>query len=70
MEKHRRMYRERSYTVEPMQGLVKDISDLNTCRIHGNSGKRRIFAAMGLTVQLKAWHENRSNFKIRDDVLG
>lgn len=73
MEKHRRMYRERSYTVEPMQGLVKDIFDLNTCWIHGNSGNRWIFAAMGLTVQmyqLKAWHENRSTFKIKDDVLG
>ncbi len=69
MEKHKSLYRERSYTVEPMQGLVK----VNECLMRGNSSNRRLFAAMGLAIrmyQLKAWRENRSAFKIRDDVLG
>jgi hypothetical protein len=73
MEKHKSLYRERSYTVEPMQGLVKDIFDLNECLMRGNSSNRWLFAAMGLAIQmyqLKAWRENRSTFKIKDDVLG
>ena len=74
-EKHKSLYRERSCTAEPMRGPVKDISDLNGCPMRGNSGNRRLSAATGLAVrmyqfQLKARRENRSAFKIRDDVLG
>lgn len=73
MEKHKKMYRERSHTVEPMRGLVRNISDLSECRMYGSNNNRWIFASMGLTVQmyqLKAYRENRSTFKIKDDVLG
>lgn len=73
MDKHKKLYAERSYTVEPMQGLVKDIFELSECHMKGNINNRWLFAAMGLTVQmyqLTAWRENRSTFKIKDDVLG
>ena len=29
--KHKKIYRERSYKVEPMQGLVKEIFELDRC---------------------------------------
>lgn len=73
MEKHKNLYKERSYKVEPMQGLVKDIFEIDRCLMRGNAGNRWSFAAMGLTVQmyqLQAYRENRSTFKIKDDVLG
>jgi hypothetical protein len=40
--------------------------------MRGNNSNRWIFAAMGLTVQmhqLAAFKENRSNWKIKDEVL-
>lgn len=73
MMNHRNLYRQRSYTVEPMQGLVKELFELDVCWMTGEESNRWLFAAMGLTVQmyqLKAYRENRSTFKIKDDVLG
>lgn len=69
----RKIYRERSVRVEPMQGLVKEIFGLDRCWMRGDSNNRWIFAAMGLTVQmhqLKAYKEGRSPWKIKCEVLG
>jgi len=71
--KLKQIYKERSYRVEPMQGLVKDIFDLDRCWMRGNNSNRWVFAAMGLTIQmhqLSAYKENRSTWKIKDEVLG
>ena len=50
--RHKQIYKERGYRVEPMQGLVKEIFDLNRCWMKGNNSNRWLFAAMGLTVQM------------------
>ena len=71
--KHKKIYRERSYKVEPMQGLVKDIFELDRCWMRGDDNNRWIFAAMGLTVQmhqLQAFKQGRSTWKIKELVLG
>ena len=72
-KKHQRYLRERSHTVEPMQGLVKDIFDLDRCWMRGNKNNRWVFAAMGLAIQmhqLQAYHEKRSTWEIKQEVLG
>lgn len=69
----KQIYKERSYRVEPMQGLVKDIFDLDRCWMRGNKSNRWLFAAMGVTVQmhqLLAFKEKRSTWRIKDQVLG
>jgi len=38
-QKHQKIYRERSYRVEPMQGIVKDIFDLERCWMRGEQKK-------------------------------
>ena len=71
--KHKKIYRERSYKVEPMQGLVKDIFDLDSCWMRGSKNNRWLFAAMGLTVQmhqLEAFKKGRSTWNIKEQVLG
>lgn len=71
--KHRKIYKERAYRVEPMQGLVKDIFELDQCWMRGCENNRWIFAAMGLAIQmhqLRAFHEKKSTWKIKDEVLG
>lgn len=71
--KHKQIYKERSYRVEPMQGLVKDIFELDQCWMRGNQSNRWLFAAMGLTIQmhqLKAYKQKRSTWNIKKDVLG
>jgi len=71
--KHQKIYRERSYKVEPMQGLVKDIFELDRCWMRGDDNNRWLFAAMGLTVQmhqLQAFKQGRSTWKIKELVLG
>ena len=45
--RHKQIYKERGYRVEPMQGLVKDIFELDRCWIKGNDNNRWLFAAMG-----------------------
>ncbi len=32
-KKHKKIYRERGYKVEPMQGIAKDIFDLTGCAV-------------------------------------
>ena len=71
--KHKKIYRERSFKVEPMQGLVKDIFDLNRCWMRGNANNRWLFAAMGLTIQmhqLEAFKQGKSTWIIKERVLG
>ncbi len=75
MEKkeHKKIYRQRAYKVEPMQGIVKDIFDLNRCWMRGEQNNRWLFAAMGLTIQmhqLNAYKKGRSTWNIKEQVLG
>ena len=68
-----RDYKKRSVTVEPMQGLVENIFELDRCWMKGNDSNRWQFAAMGIAVQIsqwKAWKNNQSTFNIKSDVLG
>ena len=56
-----------------MQGLIKDIIDLDKCWMLGNDNNRWPFAAMGITVQMhqfSAFKEKRSAWKIKTPVLG
>jgi hypothetical protein len=67
------VYKERGQAVEPMQGLVKEIYGLERCWRRGQRNNRRLFAAMGVAVQLhqaKALQEKRSTWKIKREVLG
>jgi hypothetical protein len=41
--KHQKIYRERSYRVKPMQGIVKDICDLNRCWMSDEQNTRWLF---------------------------
>ena len=71
--RRQRILKERSYTVEPMQGLVKNIFDLDRCWMKGDHNNRWLFAAMGIAIQmaqLNAFNENRSTWKIKSEVLG
>lgn len=70
---HKAIYKERSYRVEPMQGLVKEIFNLDRCWMRGNKSNRWLFAAMGITVQMYqriAFKESRSTSRIKEEVLG
>lgn len=70
---HKELYSQRSKTVEPMQGLLKEIFGLPTCWMRGDQNNRWLFAAMGLAVQmhqLQAWKERRSTWKIKSEVMG
>jgi hypothetical protein len=49
---HQKIYRERAFKVEPMQGIVKDIFELDRFWLRGDQNNRCIFAAMGLTIQM------------------
>ena len=71
--KHQKIYRQRAYKVEPMQGLVKDIFELEHCWMRGDQNNRWIFAAMGLTIQMHqfdAFKNSRSTWNIKERVLG
>jgi len=71
--KHKKIYRERAFKVEPMQGLVKEIFEIDRCWMRGNENNRWIFAAMGLTIQmhqLEAYKLGNSTWNIKERVLG
>ena len=71
--KHKKIYRERSYKVEPMQGLVKNIFELDRCWMRGSENNRWLFAAMGVAVQmhqLQAFKQGKSTWYIKELVLG
>jgi hypothetical protein len=64
---------QRSYTVEPLQGLLKDIFELERCWRRGNGNNRWLFAARGVAVQrhqYRAWQAGRSLGAIKAEVLG
>jgi hypothetical protein len=70
---NRRIFRQRSTTVEPMQGLVKQLFDLERCWMHGNENNRWLFAAMGIAVQMAqrlAWLDYQSTWNIKHSVFG
>lgn len=72
-QKNKRLYKQRSYTVEPMQGVVKAIFELERCWLRGHEHHRWLFAAMGPVVQMhqyRAWTEGRSTWAIKQEVLG
>ena len=67
------IYKKRSTTVEPMQGLVKDIFELDRCWMRGVKANRWLFAAMGVAVQMAQWKaldENSSTWAIKREVIG
>jgi hypothetical protein len=71
--KNKRSYTQRSYTVEPMQGLIKDIFELERCWRRGQEHSRWGFAAMGVAVpmpQYRAWQAGGSTWAIKQEVLG
>jgi hypothetical protein len=70
---NRKLRRQRGQTVEPMQGVVKDIFALDRCWMRGHRNNRWLFAAMGVAVQLhqaRALKAHRSTWKIKQEVLG
>ena len=72
-EENREIYRQRGVTVEPMQGLIKDLFGLEDCWMRGNRSNRWLFAAMGIAVQMaqhQADKENQSTWKIKEAVGG
>ena len=72
-ERHRRLFRERRFTVEPMQSLVKDIFDLERAWMRGDENNRWVFAAMGVAVQVAqriAYQRKQSTWVVKDLVLG
>jgi hypothetical protein len=72
-KKNQRVYKQRRYTVEPRQGLLKDIFELERCWMRGTENNRWLFAAMGVAVQIhqyRAWAAGRSPWAIKQEVLG
>jgi hypothetical protein len=73
LPKNQRLRTERGQTVEPMQGLVKEMFALECCWRHGCRNNRWLCAAMGVAVQMQqslAYKQGRSPWKIQQDVLG
>ena len=57
--------------MEPKQGLVKEIFELEWCGMQGNTNNRVLFAARGVVVQLhqyRAWQTGRSTWAIKISV--
>ena len=72
-EENRKIYRQRGVTVEPMQGLIKDLFGLEDYWMKGNRSNRWLFAAMGIAVQMaqhQADQKNESTWKIKEAVCG
>lgn len=70
---NRRDYQKRSTTVEPMQGLVANIFDLDRCWMWGDRNNRWLFAAMGIAVQIAQWDAFKhrcSTWAVKATVLG
>ena len=73
MRANRQIYRERGVTVEPMQGLVKDIFELERCWMRGDVNNRWLFAAMGVAVQIaqgQALQMGGSTWQVKQLVMG
>lgn len=68
---NREIYKQRGITVEPMQGVIKDIFSLEECWMRGNRSNRWLIAAMGVAVQMaqhQAAQKNKSTWKIKEAV--
>jgi len=66
-------FKKRSVTVEPMQGLIDNIFDLERCWMRGDDSNRWLFASMGIAMQMaqfKAYKQQRSTWDIKSEVLG
>lgn len=66
-------YQKRSTTVEPMQGLIDNIFELDRCWMRRDENNRWLFAAMGIAVQTaqwKAYKNKKSTWDIKSEVLG
>jgi hypothetical protein len=73
LPKNRQLRRQRGQTMEPMQGVIKDIFALDRCWMRGHRQNRWLFAAMGGAVQrhqARALKAHRSTWKIKQEVLG
>lgn len=71
--RNKKDYQKRSTTVEPMQGLMDDIFELERCWMRGDVNNRWLFAAMGIAVQiaqLHAYRHKQSTWNIKSLVLG
>lgn len=71
--KNQWLYRQRSSTVEPRQGLIKDIFELERGWRRGKENKWWLLAALGVAVQLhqyRAWEAGRSTWASNQEVLG
>lgn len=71
--RHRRTYQQRAITVEPMQGLVKELFALETCWMRGDTSHRWLFAVMGIAVQIAQRQAHRwgaSTWNIKEEILG
>jgi hypothetical protein len=72
-EENRLIYKHRGTTVEPMQGLLKEVFGLEDCWMRGNESNRWLFAAMGIAVQMaqhQATQKGESTWKIKEAVCG
>jgi hypothetical protein len=70
---NRKIYQQRKVTVEPMQGLVKELFELETCWMRGDEANRWLFAAMGIAIQIaqhRAYRRGTSTWNIKEEVLG
>ncbi len=70
---NRLIYKQRGITVEPMQGLIKDLFGLDDCWMRGNRSNRWLFAAMGIAVQIaqpQADKKGQSTWRIKEAVCG
>ena len=71
--RNQKIYRQRATTVEPMQGVVKELFELETCWMRGDAANRWLFAAMGIAVQMaqhRAYRCGTSTWNIKEEVLG
>ena len=71
--KNKKVDKQRRYTVEPRQGLLKDIFALERWWRRENTNNRWLFAAMGVAVQMhqyRAWRAGRAPWAIQPEVLG
>jgi hypothetical protein len=72
-KENRLIYKQRGVTVEPMQGLIKDLFGLEDCWMRGNRSNRWLFAAMGIAVQIaqhQADKKGKSTWRIKEAVCG
>jgi len=66
---HKQIYKELDYCVETMQGIYKEIFDLNRCWVKGNNNTRWLFVVMGLTVQMNQLIAYRKSINFRPPDL-